>query len=57
MKRGLIERLFNTLTFCNHDNNKFVLLLQKDVYTYENMNDWERLNEASKMEEKIRRIL
>ena len=43
----LKERFFNTYTFCNHDNNKFILLLRKGVYPYEYMNDWKKFNEAS----------
>ena len=29
----------------NHGNNKFILSLWKGVYSYEHMNDWEKLNE------------
>ena len=43
----LNEQFFNTYKFSNHDNNKFILLLQKGVYLYEYMNDWEKLNETS----------
>ena len=49
--RKLKDRFFNTSTFCNHNKNMFVLLLQIGVYTWENMNDWERLNETSNMED------
>ena len=41
------KRFFNTKTFSNHDNNRFILLLQKSVYLYEYINDWEKFNEAS----------
>ena len=41
------ERVFNTYNFFNHHNNKFVLLLQKGVYPYEYMDDWEKFNETS----------
>ena len=41
----LKERIFSTYKFSNHDKNKFILLLQKAVYTYEYMDDWEKFNE------------
>ena len=34
---GLIEKFLNTYQFCNANVNKFVLLLRKGVYPYENM--------------------
>ena len=45
--KKLKERFFNTYKFSNHDINKFILLLQKGVYPYEYMDDWEKFNEAS----------
>ena len=41
------ERFFNTYTFSNNDNNKFILLLRKSVSPYEYMGDWEKFNETS----------
>ena len=41
------ERFFNTYKFSNHDNNKFILLLQRGVYPYEYMDDWKKFNEMS----------
>ena len=38
--------IFNTYNFYNHDNNKFILLLQKGVYPNEYMDDWEKFNET-----------
>ena len=30
--------------FSNHNIKKFILLLQKSVYPYEHMDDWEKLS-------------
>ena len=43
----LKERFFNTYKCSDHDNNKFILLLQKGVYPYKYMDDWGKLNETS----------
>ena len=45
--KKLKERFFNTYKFCNHNNDKFILLLQKGVNLYEYMDEWEKFNEAS----------
>ena len=42
----LKERVFNTYKFSNHDNNKFILFLRKDIYPYKYMDDWEKFNET-----------
>ena len=42
---SLKERFFNTYKFSNHDNNKFILLLQKGVYHYDKMGDCEKFKE------------
>ena len=42
-----MERLFNTYKFSNHDINKFILLLQKDVYSYEYRDYSEKINNIS----------
>ena len=36
-----------TYKLSNHDINKLILLLRKGVYPYENMDDWDKLTEAS----------
>ena len=41
-----IKRFNNTFKFSN-DINKFILLLKKGVYPYENIGDWEKFNEMS----------
>ena len=43
--KKLKERVFNTYKFSNHDNNKFISLLQKGLYEY--MDDWWKFNETS----------
>ena len=43
----LKEKFFNIYKFSNHDINKFLLLLRKDVYLYEYMDDWEKFKETS----------
>ena len=36
----------NTFKFSSNDINKFILLLRKDVYPFEHMDDWENFNET-----------
>ena len=43
----LKKRFNNTNKFSNNDINKFTLLLRKDVYPYEYMDEWEKFNETS----------
>ena len=43
----LTKKFPRTYKFCNGNRNKFVLLLRKGIYPYENMDIWERFNEAS----------
>ena len=35
------------MQICNHDNNKFILLLPKGVYLHEYMDYWKKFNETS----------
>ena len=37
----------NTFKFSINDINKLILLLQKGVYPYEYMDDWEKFNETT----------
>ena len=43
----LRKRFKNTFKFSNNDINKFILLLRKDLYPYESMDEWEKFNETS----------
>ena len=47
-KKGFV----NIQQFSNHDINKFVSLLQKGIYRYEHINDWEKCNEIFLPEKK-----
>ena len=42
----LKERFFNTNKFFNNDNSRIILLLQKHVYPYGYMDDWEKFDET-----------
>ena len=44
---NLKERFFNICKFSNHDNNRFILLLRKVVYSYEYMDNLESVDEKS----------
>ena len=48
----LKEWFSNIYIYSNYDNNKFILLLWKGVYTYEYMDKWEKFNETSLSEKK-----
>ena len=48
----LKEEFLSTYKYSNHGNNKFILLLQKGVYPYEYMNDWEKFSETLLPEKK-----
>ena len=42
----LIKKFSSIYQFCNGDLNKFVLLLRKGVYPYEDIYSWEKFNET-----------
>ena len=44
---GLIKKVPSIYQFCNGNLNKFVLLLRKGVYPYEDMDSWEKFDETS----------
>ena len=44
---GLIKKFPSIHQFCNGNLNKFVLLLRKGVYPYEDMDSWEKFDETS----------
>ena len=43
----LKQKLANTYKFAKQDINKFILLLKKDVYRDEYIDDWEKFNDTS----------
>ena len=53
--KRLREWFFNIYKFSNCGNDKFILLLRKVVYPYENVDGWEKFSETSLREK--RRIL
>ena len=44
---GLIKKFPSIYQFWNGDLNKFILLLRKDVYPYEYMDNWEKIDETT----------
>ena len=45
--------MVNTCNLFYHDINKFIILLEKSVYPYQDMNDWEKFNKILLPEKKI----
>ena len=43
---NLKKRCYITNKFSNHDVNKFILFLRKDVYAYEYIDNWKKVNET-----------
>ena len=45
--KPLIRKFASTYQFCNGDLNKFILLLRKDVYPYEDIDNWRKFDEIT----------
>ena len=45
--RDSINKFPSIYQFCNGDLNKFILLLRKGVYPYEDMDNWEKFDETT----------
>ena len=43
----LIKRFPAIYQFCNDDLNKFILILRKRIYPYEDMDSWEKFDETT----------
>ena len=43
--KELLGRFANTYKFCDNDLNKFIMLLRKGVYPYENIDEWDKFDE------------
>ena len=51
--QDLKKHFFNTYKFCKRDINKFILLLETNVYPYEYMDDWKKFSEVYCLKKKI----
>ena len=47
-----IEKFSSVYQFCNGNLNKFILLIRKGVYPYEDLDSWEKFDEASSPDKK-----
>ena len=50
---GLIKKFPSVYQFCNGNLKKFVLLLGKGLYPYEDMNSWKKFEEISLPDKKV----
>ena len=53
LNEDLKDKFKNTFKVSNIDINKITLLLRKDIYTYEYMDDWGKFNETALPEKNI----
>ena len=44
---GLIQKFSRIYKFCNGHLNKFILLLRKGLYPYEDMDNWKKFDETT----------
>ena len=44
---GLIKKFPSIYQFCKGDLNKFILLLEKGIYPYEDMDNWIKFDETT----------
>ena len=44
---GLIRKFSNIYKFCSGDLSKFIMLLRKGVYSYEDMDNWENFDQTT----------
>ena len=44
---GLIKKFPSIYQFCKGDLNKFILLLEKGIYPYEDMDNWRKFDETT----------
>ena len=47
IKKYLTKQFENTFNYCNKNDNKFLMSLQKGVYPYEYVNDWDKFDETT----------
>ena len=53
LKFDVKKRFANTCKFSNSNIDKFILLLGEDIYSYEYMNDWQKLMKHHHLRKKI----
>ena len=53
---NLKKQFFNTYKFSSHDTNKCISFLQKDVYPYEYIHDWDNETSLTEKEDYYRNL-